>query len=53
MDGGEEEQGKARFQKEEKNKEGKGTKKELCKVKNSSFFLVVLHPCGQGRKLPF
>ena len=40
------------FQKEEKRKEGKGTKKELCKVKNCS--LICRAPSLRtGKKTPF
>ena len=53
MDGGEERKEKKDVRKEEKIKEGKGTKKELCKVKNSSLFLSCSIPAVREENSPF
>ena len=39
-------------QKEEKTRKGKAPEKKCAKLGVPVYF-VVLHPCGQGRKLPF
>ena len=48
----EEEEGKEKYSEGREDKEGKAPKRNCAKLR-IPVYIVVLHPCGQGRKLPF